>query len=439
MPEGHCGYEFKEALQYAAEYTGIAPESYKPKEMPPKTPEKPQGFSDKQKEMIAYAKTLEKESTPIKGTLAEEYLREHRGITAPIPDSFKFNIAVKEPETQRYLPALIVVAKDKEGQTQAVQCIFLDIRTANKASIETPKRTYGPLKDASVLIQQGKGRVALAEGPETALSVASADATLTVYATLGIANMAKIPLSDTITKVTLCADNDGALSPSDKMLRKAAEALSKRGIDVHVAKPKKIDQDFNDVLIEKGAPEVLRNIKCANCVKSAEPFEFKEKIEAYREIPDNHIITKAKMHQTLEVMADGIKNDPLLTEAAKRYGVYASVSSYASSYQQTVRGEIQSQEILAELKSKDPIQEYIRIAEQKKEIPEPWLNNNPEQKTEWHRLDNHLNKLGFAIDKDISLSAQAIEQGIHKDVKNKSSNYYITLRDQQERDRGIGR
>ncbi len=131
-------------------------------------------------EKIAYAKKIVKASVPIAGTLAERYLKEHRGIeAATLNDNFRFHPSVKEPiTTKKYWPALVAIAKNNQNEVQRVQCIYLDPITANKIKIDCPKLTFGPQEGAVVLVQEAQYipnvgyQYALAEGPETALSVA---------------------------------------------------------------------------------------------------------------------------------------------------------------------------------------------------------------------------------------------------------------------------
>jgi len=352
------GYTFKEALKHAAEYAGIAPQYSEIKRQPIRNQKSPQpnqiSFTEEQKKMIAYAKRLEQQSTPIQGTLAEEYLRTHRGITGDLPESFRFNIAVKEPQSQQHLPALLVIAKDKENQTQAVQCIFLDIKTANKANISTPKRTYGPIKGASVLVQQGKKGIAIAEGPETALSIANADKNLTVYATLGVSNMANIPLSSSVKTVTICVDNDGPNAPSDKAVLKAAEILSERGISVHLCKPKEIGDDFNDVHKKQGLEEVALQLKNTTMIKTAQNIDtisnsknpihdFKVMLEKQNKIPAPWLKSTPEqklewrcLNADLEKLAYIIEQKPELFLQAKKLQIQQEIIRRSINYQQNI-------------------------------------------------------------------------------------------------------
>ncbi|HQW58450.1 MAG TPA: hypothetical protein PK583_05805, partial [Gammaproteobacteria bacterium] len=114
--------DFTEALQYAAEWAGIAPESKTFKPIQKKEPEFSfikKEFTAKQFKNIQYAKDIVASSIPIKGTLAERYLKEYRGITDPVLDtSFKFNRSIFEPITQKNCPALVVIARNEKQEVQ---------------------------------------------------------------------------------------------------------------------------------------------------------------------------------------------------------------------------------------------------------------------------------------------------------------------------------
>ena len=61
-----------------------------------------------------YARQLARESQPLVGTLAERYLREHRGIVlANYPRAMRFHPGVYSRQNEGIYPALLVVAKDR--------------------------------------------------------------------------------------------------------------------------------------------------------------------------------------------------------------------------------------------------------------------------------------------------------------------------------------
>jgi len=227
--------------------------------------------SDRQKR-IARARTIAKQTLKIQGTIAEQYLRKHRAIQGELPASFRFHPGLYCKQANSKLPALVVIAHNAERNVQAIQVIYLDPKTANKANISNPKITYGVLENAAVVVNKGQNntQVALAEGVETALSIKEADPTLTVYATLGASNFARVPLTS-IREVLFCADNDGLNSASERLLQQAAIQLAERGINVWQAIPTATGakRDFNDVLKEQGKAAVYHTLKQAVCIQEA--------------------------------------------------------------------------------------------------------------------------------------------------------------------------
>jgi ATP-dependent exoDNAse (exonuclease V) alpha subunit len=222
---------------------------------------------------------------PIRGTLAERYLREHRGIQGKIDSkTFGFHPNLRNWVKGGYYPALIVLVRDEKDQKNVVcgvQAIFLDPETANKST---------KLEKGAVKLSRGKvgdgakihsgimgGKVAFAEGPETALSVAEAHPEWTVYATFSSTNFDKVPLRAKSPSVVICADNDGEGSSSHKSVVKAAEKLSQNGIEVWVTTPEKPlhekKWDFNDALLQRGKDAVRVNLDQMKLLREAKSIE----------------------------------------------------------------------------------------------------------------------------------------------------------------------
>jgi|GEM_PF-4817236 len=276
---------FKQALDYAAHFLGLSPEMSANLKInagdkqviknEPKSLAKPP-LTEQQLKMQRYARQLEAQSLSAKGSIVERYLREHRKITTDLPDGIRFHPRVWDSNSKKAYPAMVVIAKDEKDITQSVQATYLDPLTANKAQIEQQKRTYGSVRGAAVKInnsfntdlnkQSKKPLVALAEGIETALSVAAARPDLEVYATLGVSNFANFPLGEgdnRIRQLLICADNDGETSDSQKLVDRIANKLLDKKVDVIVAKPQKAGQDFNDVLKNEGIEAARKLIDTA--------------------------------------------------------------------------------------------------------------------------------------------------------------------------------
>ena len=229
---------FSAAMAIAAQWAGIAPHtevniSIQPKK-PIATPSKIKTEEDKQH--IDRAKTLYEKAKPIKGTLAEVYLRKHRGIEMEkLPESLRFLPA----KTSDSLPALIIKAQNNQGQIEAVQLIYLDKKTGKKAQVDVQKRQFGRMRfGAYGLIQEGKNdRILIAEGLETALSVAQANPETKVITTLSGGNLLNVDLPKDTKEVILCADNDKGKAHALQSLSPAIERFQKEGRTVSIVFP----------------------------------------------------------------------------------------------------------------------------------------------------------------------------------------------------------
>jgi hypothetical protein len=252
--------EFKEQLDYVASFYGLSPERHLNSKRPEIDVAKASASKDSLKENEIDQQKLEQikkayaMSTPIVGSLAERYLREHRGIEGVLPDSLRF-IACYGRDN---LPAMAAFSTNVEGTPTGMQLTYLDHSTGKKAEIDVNKRSYGSIKGSSVVIKEGSGRTFVAEGIETALSVAVAvPKDSKVLAVLGSSNFANIR-AEKGQEIIICADNDGGKQPVLKALEKAIARIEEQGAHVAVIKPTKEGQDYNDVLIEEGREGVAR-------------------------------------------------------------------------------------------------------------------------------------------------------------------------------------
>jgi len=260
--------DFKEALLLGAKLTHHAfsyhmtshQPSVNPENLPVKTNHK--ALTVSQQRMRDYARRLFQEAKPMSNTLGEKYLAMHRYLQAPYPPSVRFHPSLRHTETKTHYPAVLFAATDKDNQLQAVQAVFLDPATGNKAMIDNAKKSYGPLRGASVDLQQSKSDIlAIAEGPETALSIAKAFPHINVKATLGLSNMQHIDLPQSCKQLLLCADNDGANTSTDKQYKKILQSLASLEKAVHFVQPIHHKEDFNDVLKRQGLEAIQNTIK----------------------------------------------------------------------------------------------------------------------------------------------------------------------------------
>lgn len=118
-------------------------------------------------------------------------------------------------------------------------------------------------ENSAVIVQQGASSSVLwvAEGVETALSVAKAIPNQTVVASLSAGKLQSVPVSNDTQTVVICADNDPPSSNTKIKVVEAVERFLSIGKRVFIAMPPEIptgmkDYDFNDLLLEKGIDAV---------------------------------------------------------------------------------------------------------------------------------------------------------------------------------------
>ncbi|WP_236870517.1 toprim domain-containing protein [Candidatus Bandiella numerosa] len=218
-----------------------------------------------QQKKLKAVKKISRSAVPVNnGTkIVNNYLTKHRGINLGqinLSKDIRSTTRAWSSETKKYTTALVAIARDKDGKESGAQIIYLDSKTHNKdKSLEVNKRTMGGLKGSFVELTSNakSGKLYIAEGVETGLSIAAADKEARVIVGLGISNMLNIgsylKSCDKNKDVTIVADNDGKESQTAKLVDKSARKLAQEGFEnVMVMKPKVKGYDFNDVLKIRG-------------------------------------------------------------------------------------------------------------------------------------------------------------------------------------------
>ncbi len=208
----------------------------------------------------------------VDGTLAARYFSEHRQVAnldgmeirywpkgASWVDFDAEGVRVERPNK---IPAAVIAARNAEGVVVSVQRIYLDEKTAGKNTfLKDAKLTKGSNKGAPGVIQAGTpgGTLYIAEGPETAASIASLDkqaTVLTSFSVSNIANMADVIKTYAPARVIIAADNDGVASAARTTTEKACHILRNEGLDARIVYPpmlpNKTKTDWNDILVEQG-------------------------------------------------------------------------------------------------------------------------------------------------------------------------------------------
>ncbi len=146
----------------------------------------------------------------------------------------------------------------------------------------TDKANLGVSSHGAVVVQKGSSRtVWIAEGVETALSVAKAVPGETVMASLSISQFKNMPVSDNIQTVVICADNDPPSAQGKKNISDAVSHYLSLGKQVFVAMPPEIPSgikkyDFNDLLKQTGIVRVREVLDARIEIKSAELLKVSE-------------------------------------------------------------------------------------------------------------------------------------------------------------------
>jgi hypothetical protein len=195
----------------------------------------------------AQAHQLWRESQPVGGTLAERYLRD-RGILCPLPDILRFHPSCWHQTAQRF-PALVGLVEGAGGF--AVHRTYLDPADGGKADVEPPKAMLGACAGGAVRLSDGPEALVIAEGVETALSLACGllRGPARIWAALSTSGMKRLVLPAEPGRLTIAPDGD---APG----REAAHALAARaaalGWRVSLL-PAPQGRDWNDVLRGRAA------------------------------------------------------------------------------------------------------------------------------------------------------------------------------------------
>ena len=191
------------------------------------------------------ARNVWRETLPICGTIAENYLR-GRGIICDLPDTLRFHPDCWHPTGKRF-PAVLALIEG--SQRLAIHRTFLLSDGSGKAAVDPPKAMLGACAGGAVRLTRGVGKLVVAEGIETALSLASGlvRGPVTIWAALSTSGMKGLRLPSPPGLLTVASDGDAPGQAAALALATRADAA---GWKVSIlAAPEGCD--WNDVLALK--------------------------------------------------------------------------------------------------------------------------------------------------------------------------------------------
>ena len=199
-----------------------------------------QAAHDKKREW--QAQQVARETVPISGTIAEAYLR-GRGITCDLPSVLRFHPNCWHPTGKRF-PAL--VARVEGSDRYAVHRTYLKPDGSGKALVEPTKAMLGNCAGGSVRLIDVGSTLVVAEGIETALSLASGllDYPAAICATLSTSGMRNFCLPATPSRLAIAVDGDNPGRQAAHTLAERADGLGWTVFLLHAPD----GSDWNDVL-----------------------------------------------------------------------------------------------------------------------------------------------------------------------------------------------
>jgi hypothetical protein len=212
----------------------------------------PQGSPESARRLFAM-------SNPLRGTLAEAYLR-GRAITRLVdlpalrfhPHCYYRPDADAETETW---PALIAAVTDLHGSITGVHRTWLDPSSMGKAPIATPRRAMGHLLGNAVRFGMAHDILAAGEGIETMLSLRDALPDLAMAAGLSANHLAAMLLPTSLRVLYVVRDADPA---GDGAAATLTQRARHEGIEARMLSP--LLDDFNDDLRAIGLDELRRHL-----------------------------------------------------------------------------------------------------------------------------------------------------------------------------------
>jgi hypothetical protein len=197
---------------------------------------------------------------PIRGTLAETYLRA-RGITYldDLPAlRFHPRCYYREGENApvETWPAMLAAVTDFDGTITGVHRTWLARDGSGKAPIATPRRAMGRLLGSGVRFGVVEDVVAVGEGIETMLSLRCVLPAIPLIAALSASHLAALVLPPSVRRLYVARDNDDAGARVGRILTERAD---RQGIETITLSP--CTGDFNEDLRRIPTLEMAKQLR----------------------------------------------------------------------------------------------------------------------------------------------------------------------------------
>ncbi|QDP73733.1 conjugative transfer relaxase/helicase TraI (plasmid) [Legionella israelensis] len=250
--------DFKDVIGYAKDFLNCRPIEMAPVVSKELQSEKINDDENKKKEII---EKIVKNSVPVKGTIAETYLRKIRGLNHFEQADIRFvrSCLTYHQDKKTFVPALVSIARNNKGGVNNIELIKLNPETGDKDYASDPiKQGLGARKGTYVELNKHhkSDKVYVSEGVETGLSILECDKNARVVTVLGKSNFRKLKLSGLQKNIVFCVDNDGADTFKTQLIIDAIDRAESAGFNVSVVMPdmlkNKNKTDLNDVLLHAG-------------------------------------------------------------------------------------------------------------------------------------------------------------------------------------------
>jgi hypothetical protein len=188
---------------------------------------------------IHIARKIWDQSVPVAGSIAENYLRQHKFVYQPdVMACVRFNSSVLHEPTKTKHPALIAPVHDLEGKFVGIHKTYLTADGAGRANLEKEaRRMLGKCTGSYIQLSEADGfRLVIAETVEMGLAIQSACPSFSVWAAMSPSNM-KAPVPSWIKELILFPVGGGKNKEANaKLVNEAIDEHQERGLMVALAK-----------------------------------------------------------------------------------------------------------------------------------------------------------------------------------------------------------